>query len=466
MLRPARWLTFALSLAICICSRVAPAEVRLPAVIGSDMVLQQGANLPIWGWAEPGETVTVSIAGQTVTGKAGVDDRWQVTLGKLAATPDDKPLEMIIKGDSGDEITLKNILVGEVWLCAGQSNMVMGVGAATGGQAAIASANYPGIRLFSVPIVRAREPSKDLDADWDVCSPKTLASGGWGGFSAAAYYFGRELHKQLKVPVGLIFSAVGGTPAEQWTSRPALEAEPTLSGLSGLGDNSRLYNGMIAPLIPFAIRGAVWYQGEANVGRAAQYQVLLPTMIRDWRSEWAEGDFPFGIVQIAPFDYGGDGSFEAELWEAQLKTVQKIPNAGIALTMDIGELEGIHPKDKLHVGQRLALWALGKVYDRPLVYSGPIYKSMKIEGEKIRIAFDHVGGGLVSRDGKPLTEFLIAGADKRFLPATAEIDGPNVVVISDEVPQPVAVRFAFCGTAQPNLVNKEGLPAAPFRTDK
>ena len=466
MLRLSRRLTLALSIAICVCSRSASAEVRLPAVIGSDMVLQQGANLPIWGWAEPGETVTVSIAGQTAKNKAGIDGRWRVTLGKLTVTPDNKPLDMVIKGDSGDEITLKNILVGEVWLCAGQSNMVMGVGAAHGGQAAIAAANYPGIRLFAVPIVRAREPAEDLGAEWEVCSPKSLAAGSWGGFSAAAYFFGRELHQQLKVPVGLIFSAVGGTPAEQWTSRPALEAEPKLSSLAGEGENSRLYNGMIAPLIPFAIRGAVWYQGEANVGRAAQYQVLLPTMIRDWRTEWAQGDFPFGMVQIAPFDYGGDGSFEAELWEAQLKTVQRVPNTGIALTQDIGDLEEIHPKDKIEVGHRLALWALGKVYDRPLVYSGPIYRSMKIEGEKIRITFDHVGGGLVSRDGKPLGEFTIAGPDKVFLPATADIDGPNVVVLSDEVPQPVAVRFAFHGTALPNLANKEGLPAAPFRTDK
>ncbi len=191
--------------------------------------------------------------------------------------------------------------------------MVMGVGAATGGPAAIASANYPGIRLLAVPIVRAREPAEDVGSEWEVCSPKTLGSGGWGGFSAAAYFFGRELHKELKVPIGLIFSAVGGTPAEQWTSRQALEAEPRLGGLAGVDENSRLYNGMIAPLIPFAIRGAVWYQGEANVGRAAQYQVLLPTMIHDWRAQWGEGDFPFGLVQIAPFDYGGDGSFEAEL---------------------------------------------------------------------------------------------------------------------------------------------------------
>jgi sialate O-acetylesterase len=455
----------ALSLAACIWSSSASAEIKLPAVIGSDMVLQQGASLPIWGWAEEGETVTVSIARQAVSGKAGDDGRWQVTLGKLDATPNDKPLEMTIKDSSGDSIRLKNVLVGEVWVCSGQSNMEMGVGAAKDGQAEIAAANHPGIRLFWVPKVRAREPAQDVAADWAVCSPKALGSGGWGGFSAVSYFFGRDLHKELKVPVGLIFSAWSGTTAEEWTSRKALAAEPSLKSMVGQYEVSSLYNGMIAPLIPFAIRGAVWYQGEANVGRGAQYQVLLPTMIRNWRNDWTAGDFPFGIVQIAPFFYGGDGTAEAEVWEAQLKTVQSVPNTGIALTMDIGDLNEIHPEDKQDVGHRLALWALAKVHNRPIIYSGPIYKSMAIEGERVRIAFDHVGAGLVSRDGKALTEFMIAGADKKFLRATAEIDGQTVIVVSDAVTNPVAVRFAFGGTAQPNLANKEGLPAAPFRTD-
>jgi sialate O-acetylesterase len=429
------------------------------------MVLQRGVSLPIWGWAEKGEAVTVSIAGQTVSAKAGDDGRWEVTLAKLDATAEGKSLEMTIKGSSGDEITLEDVLVGEVWICSGQSNMEMGVGAAKNGKAEIAAANYPGIRLFWVPKERARQPASDVAASWDVCSPKTLGAGAWGGFSAASYFFGRDLHKDLRVPVGLIFAAWSGTPAEEWTSRKALSAEPTLKGMVGEYEVSSLYNGMIAPLIPFAIRGAIWYQGEANVGRGTQYQVLLPTLIRNWRTDWGQGDFPFGMVQIAPFFYGGDGTAEAELWEAQLKTVQTVPNTGIALTMDIGDLDEIHPKDKQDVGRRLALWALAKVYNRPFVYSGPIYKSMAIEGEKIRISFDHVGGGLISRDGKPLTEFMIAGADKKFLPATAEIDGPSVIVISDAVTNPAAVRFAFRGIAQSNLANKEGLPAAPFRTD-
>ena len=205
---------------------------------------------------------------------------------------------------------------------------------------------------------------------------------------------------------------------------------------------------MIAPLIPFAIRGAVWYQGEANVGRGAQYQVLLPTMIRNWRTDWGQGDFPFGMVQIAPFFYGGDGTAEAELWEAQLKTVKTVANTGIALTMDVGELNEIHPKDKQTVGHRLALWALAKVYDRPIVYSGPIYKSMKVEGEHIRIAFDHVGGGLISRDGKPLTDFMIAGADQNFLPATAESTARPSSSSATRFPSPPS--FASPSPARPS----------------
>jgi sialate O-acetylesterase len=466
MFRSPLWPTFGLSLVVCLWSAVGRAEVKLPDVIGSNMVLQQGVNLPIWGWAEKGETITVSIDGQTVSTKTADDGRWQVTLGKLTVTPEDKPLVMTIKGSLGDAIALENVLVGEVWLCSGQSNMEMGVGAAKNGAAEVAAANHPGIRLFWVPKERARQPATDTNASWTVCNPITVGTGTFDGFSATAYYFGRELHKELKCPIGLMFAAWSGTPAEEWTSKKALRAEPSLKGLVGQYEVSSLYNGMIAPLIPFGIRGAIWYQGEANVGRGAQYQVLLPTLIKNWRTDWGQGDFAFGIAQIAPFFYGGDGSAEAEVWEAQLKTVQTVPNTGIALTMDVGELNEIHPKDKQTVGHRLALWALAKSYNRPIVYSGPIFKSMTIEGEKIRIAFDHVGSGLMSRDGKPLTEFLIAGADKTFLPAIAEIDGPTVVVVNDDVTKPVAVRFAFNGTAQPNLCNKEGLPAAPFRAEK
>jgi len=464
MSRTPRLLVLALSLAIGSWTCAASAAVKLPGIIGSNMVLQQGCMLPIWGWADKGEEVTVSIAGQTVSGKAGDDGRWEVKLAKLEATPDEKPLEMTIKGSGDNAITLKNILVGEVWVCSGQSNMEMGIGAAKDAKTEIAAANYPSIRLITVPKLKAKEPATDFKASWAECSPKTISDKGWGGFSAAAYYFGRELHKKLKVPVGLIHTSWGGTPAELWTSKKSLAAVPALKGMAGHGENSHLYNGMIAPLIPFAIRGAIWYQGEANVGRAMQYRELLPAMIRNWRSDWGQGDFPFGIVQIAPYDYHG-GIPEAELWESQIYTAQSLPNAGVALTMDVGELKDIHPKNKQEVGRRLALWALATVYGEKIEYSGPIYKSMEIDGDRIKITFDHVDGGLKSRDGRPLNEFTITGPDGKFQPAKAEIDGSAVVVQSEKVPNPVAVRFAFHDTAEPNLENKEGLPAAPFRTD-
>ncbi len=448
-------------------ARVASAAVKLPALFTDNMVLQREHTIPVWGWADKGETVTITLGDEHVTAKAGEDGKWKATLTqKLEATPEGKSLEMTVKGSSGNTITLKNILVGEVWVCSGQSNMEMGIGIAKNSKEEIAAGDHPEIHLFTVPKVKATEPLEDVKSQWEVCTPKTLSTGGWGGFSAAAYYFGRDLQKELKVPVGLIHTSWGGTPAELWTSKKTLSSNPAIRSLAGQGENSRLYNGMIAPLIPFAIRGAIWYQGEANVGRGFQYRSLLAAMIRNWRTDWAQGDFPFGIVQIAPFKYGGDGIPAAEIWEAELMTAKNVPNTGIALTMDIGEEHDIHPKNKQEVGRRLALWALGTVYGQKIEYSGPIYKSMTVEGSKIKIAFDHTGGELMSRDGKPLTEFTIAGEDMKFQPALAEIEGSDVVVHSDALTKPIAVRFAWHDTAVPNLENKEGLPAAPFRTDR
>jgi sialate O-acetylesterase len=456
---------------------VATAAVKLPAVIGDNMVLQRGQPLPIWGWADKGEEVTVSIAGQTQTAKAGDDGRWKVVLAKLDVG---QPLEMTVKGSSGSAVTLKNILVGEVWVASGQSNMEMGIGECKNGKAEIAAANYPQIRLFMVTNVKVPQPASDVKGTWKPCSPKNVASDGWAGFSGAAYYFGRQLHKELGVPVGLIDTTWGGTPAEFWTSRKALEAIPSLKHMAGAGENSTLYNGMIAPLIPYAIRGAIWYQGEGNVGRAYEYRTLFPAMIANWRADWGQGDFPFGFVQIAPFagysqDWGSHPAACAELWEAQTMTLKTSPNTGMAVTVDIADEDlihpknkdyrGIHPLNKQDVGRRLALWALAKVYGRDIVFSGPIYKSMAVEGNNIRLRFEHGGGGLIARDGKPLTHFTIAAADQKFVPAVAEIDGDSIVVHSDKVAQPVAVRFAWKDDATPNLSNKEGLPASPFRTD-
>lgn len=463
--------------AVVVCASVATAAVKLPAVIGDNMVLQRGIPLPIWGWADKGEDVTVTIAGDSYTAKAGDDGRWRVTLKKLDVG---QPLEMTVKGSSGNTITLKNILVGDVWLCSGQSNMAIGVDVCKNGKEEVAAANYPQIRLFSVPKARAAQPAADVKADWKPCTPANIVAvqPQVGAFSAVAYYFGRQLHKELNVPIGLIDSSVGGTPAEFWTSRKALEANPTLRPMAQ-GEASCLYNAMIAPLVPFGLRGAIWYQGEANVGAAYMYRTLFPAMIANWRADWGQGDFPFGFVQIAPFSYYDAWKVNpqacAELWEAQRMTLDASPNTGMAVTVDIadvagihpknGDFEGIHPKNKQDVGRRLALWALAKVYGRDLVYSGPIYKSMTVEGNSIRLQFDHIGGSLVSRDGKPLTDFTIAGEDRNFQPAVATIDGDTIVVRSDKVAKPVAVRYAWHEDATPNLSNKAGLPASPFRTD-
>jgi sialate O-acetylesterase len=450
---------------------LAEAAVKLPAVIGDNMVLQRGQPAPIWGWADKGEEVTVAVAGQTLTAKAGDDGRWKVALKKLDVG---QPLEMTVKGSSGSAVTVKNILVGEVWVGSGQSNMEMGVGSSKNAAQEIAAAKYPNIRLLTVAKKKAAEPQTDCTGQWVECGPSTVP-----GFSAAAYFFGRQLHKELNVPVGLIHTSWGGSGAGYWVSRKTLTSIPVLKPLAE-GEASYMYNGMIAPLIPYAIRGVIWYQGEANVGGAYQYRTLFPALIADWRAAWGQGDFPFGFVQIAPFagysdDWGSSPAACAELWEAQAMTLKSSPNTGMVVTTDLADVDkihpknkdyvGIHPKNKQDVGKRLALWALAKVYGRDLVYSGPIYKSMTIEGNKIRLQFDHVGGGLVAADGKPLTHFTIAGADQKFVRATATIDGNTLVVQGDQIGHPVAVRFAWRDDATPNFANKEGLPASPFRTD-
>ena len=440
----------------------APA-LNLPQIFADNMVLQQGRPVPVWGGADKGEDVTVTLAGQSATTKTGDDGRWKVVLKELKPAAD--PLDMAVTGSSGKSITLKNILVGEVWVCSGQSNMAIGVAGCNDAKEEVAAANYPKIRLISVPETKAGEPASGFNGSWSLCSPQRVAAGGWAGYSAVAYYFGRQLHQDLKVPVGLIQTTWGGTPIDFWTSRKALEANPALKPLIQ-GESSCLYNGMIAPLIPYAIRGAIWYQGEADVPRAYQYRTLLPAMIANWRADWGQGDFPFGIVQLAPYRYGDQNPVNcAELWEAQSLTVKNVPNTGLAGTMDIGNLKDIHPLNKQDVGKRLALWAMAKVYGKDLVYSGPIYKSMAVEANKIRLQFDHTGGGLTASGDKPLVEFTIAGADQKFVPATATIDGASIVVQCDQVAQPVAVRYAWHDDAQPNLTNKEGLPASPFRTD-
>ncbi|MHC4508673.1 MAG: sialate O-acetylesterase [Planctomycetota bacterium] len=484
------------------------ADVRLPAIIGDNMVLQQGRPVPVWGWADPGEQVLVSTSWHTMSWAvtAGQNGKWAFKMNPPKAGG---PHEMTISGKN--EIAVRNIMVGEVWVCSGQSNMQWAVRQATNAEQEIAEADYPNIRLFTVERSVADQAQSDCKGSWTSCSPETVP-----GFSAVGYFFGRELYKKLDVPIGLIHTSWGGTPAEAWTRRGALKADADFKPiLERYGDAiakypqakqeherkleqwrqavekakaegkkapprprepfgpghhhspSGLYNAMIAPLIPYGIQGAIWYQGESNASRAYQYRKLFPAMITNWRQDWGQGDFPFLFVQLANFKEvkSGPGQSDwAELREAQLMTLA-LPNAGMAVIIDIGEADDIHPKNKQDVGRRLALWALAETYGQKLVYSGPIYTSMQAEGNRIILRFDHVGGGLAATGEEPLNGFAIAGADRKFVWADARIDGETVVVSSENVSEPVAVRYAWADNPVCNLGNKEGLPASPFRTD-
>ena len=456
---------------------LAVAEVKLPAVIASNMVLQRDMPVPIWGTAASGEKVTVTFAGQTKAATADESGKWIVRLDALKASAKGRTLVVQSAiGNRKSEIT--NVLVGEVWVGSGQSNMQWSVRGANNPKEEVAAAKWPKVRLFLVPLRQAVTPQPDVKANWTECSPKTV-----GNFSAVLYYFGRHLHKELNVPVGLIATSWGGTRVEPWIPPVGLASEESLkpiaeaaSKLAPKGSHQRptvLYNAMIHPLVPFAIRGAIWYQGESNMAEGMKYFYKKRALINGWRKVWGQttgapdggGNFSFNFVQLAPFTYGNNGKLPY-LWEAQTACLT-IPNVGMSVTTDItGNLRDIHPRDKQNVGKRLALWALAKDYGRKIVYSGPLYKSMVIEGKTIRLTFDSVGGGLVSRDGKALSWFTIAGEDKKFVAATAKIDGKTVVVSCDAVARPAAVRFGWKNTAVPNLSNKEGLPASPFRTDK
>lgn len=461
-----------------------PVEVKLHALVGENMVMQRDIAVPIWGTTEPGYTVAVEMAGQKKSTTAGRDGRWMVKLDPLKAGG---PHEMVVS--AGIPVTVKNILVGDVWVCSGQSNMEMSVKSSADSEAEIAAARYPKIRLFTAPKRPSDAPQRDVNGSWKECAPESVP-----GFSAVAYFFGRELQKALDVPMGLIHSSWGGTAAELWVRREVLEGNPDFSGLleahvkrvqghkaavekakaegkpaprtPGPGP-TQLYNGMIAPLLPYAIRGAIWYQGESNASRAAQYRTLFPAMIKNWREDWGQGDFPFLFVQLANYlprkPEPGPSSW-AELREAQLMTLS-LPKTGQAVIIDIGDARDIHPKNKQDVGKRLALSALHVTYGKELVHSGPVYDSMKVEGEKIRLRFLHVGGGLEARGGK-LTGFSVAGEDGKFAWAEARIDEGWVVVWSDAVPAPKAARYAWADNPECSLYNKEGLPATPFRTDR
>jgi sialate O-acetylesterase len=477
------------------------------------MVLQQGIEAPIWGTADAGEDVVVTIGSQKATAKADASGKWATKVGPLKPG---EPLEVIIAGKN--RIALKDVLVGEVWVCSGQSNMEWNVNNSANVEQERAQANYPGIRMFTVNKAVTGTPAQGLEGSWAVCTPQTV-----GGFSAVGYFFGRELHKSLNVPVGLIHTSWGGTPAESWTERSALEADPDLRPILERWDQqfakyqqelpaqlaaavekwkpeaekadaagrtlppvqmpqdprshpwrpAGLYNAMIAPLLPYGIKGAIWYQGESNAGRAYQYRKLLPAMIQTWRKGFNQGDFPFLIVSLANFTKvlpePGDSDW-AELREAQTLTANNVPNAGQAITIDIGEAADIHPKNKQDVGRRLALAALAKTYQKDVPYGGPVYDSMSVEGDSVRLKFKHAQGGLMAKsiDGPALRGFAIAGEDRKWHWADAKIDPSNsdtVLVRSDKVAKPVAVRYAWANNPVCNLYNQANLPAVPFRTD-
>ncbi len=443
------------------------ADVRLPHLLSDNMVLQREMPIPVWGWADPNEKVTVRLGKSSASATAGTNGQWSVKLPKMIAGG---PYELTVAGVN--TLTLTNVLIGEVWVCAGQSNMEKPIGIHPGQnpcpnyEKEIASADYPQIRLMEVPPALSPTPVDDIaGAKWLVCTPQSIVvkRGGGYGYSACAYFFGRELHKELKVPIGLIAASASNRPCEPFTP-------PS-------GDN---WLGMIHPLTPFGIRGAIWYQGESNLADGMKYRDKMNTLITGWRKAWAQppspgsgvpwGDFPFLFVQVALSKYNDDVEMAPRLWEAQTATLD-VPNTGMAVTHDISSYPDCHATNKQEVGRRLALWALAKFYGKKnLVCSGPIYKSMEVTGgpgpAKIRIQFDYTGSGLASRDGKPLDLFTIAGEDKKFVEAKAVIDGKNVLVWSDAVAKPVAVRFGWRQDADPNLMNKEGLPAPCFRTDK
>ncbi len=623
------------------CGRIF-ANVTLPKIFGDNMVLQRNKQIPVWGWAEANEKITLQFNHKTKSVIADKNGNWKINLDKETAGG---PYQLVIKGNN--TVTFNNVLVGEVWICSGQSNMEFTVRSAINADKEIATASYPEIRHIKVPNNISAIPEKDiLRGEWKVCSPETV-----GDFTAVGYFFARELYNELKVPIGLINTSWGGTHVETWTSRDAFEnsdefksmiaAMPSLNldslakvrkeatmkkiealqgslpnageaenwknadmddskwqqmKLPGLWENQQLgeldgfvwfrktinisaadagkeatlelamiddndityvngvkvgsinsynakrkytipagvlkegknviavrvedtgggggiygdstdmklavgsniislasnwpfkvesiageaasvepnsyptllFNAMINPLIPYAIEGALWYQGEANAGRAYQYRKAFPLMITDWRKHWNQGDFPFYFVQLASFnaDNGNSkkGSTWAELREAQTMTLS-LPNTGMAVTTDIGEANDIHPKNKQDVGKRLAAIALHNVYKKNVVYSGPVYKSMQVNGNKINIYFTNTGSGLISKNGE-LKGFEIAGADKQFHSAKAMIEGDHVIVSSDSVNNPVAVHFGWADdTGTDNLYNKEGFPASPFRTD-
>ncbi len=480
--------------------------VKLPSVFTDHMVLQRDKAAPVWGKAEPGEEVVIEFAGQKKSAKAGADGKWMVKLDPVPANAEPQVLK-------AGNVSVQDVVVGEVWLASGQSNMEWEMQMKADSQADIPGATHPNLRLLEVPKVTALTPQDDVTTKWNRSAPETAAS-----FSAVGYYFGLWLQEELNVPVGIILSAWGGTRIEPWTSLEGFDAVSDLKDLvaevraklpgseayraaheqyfatvaqweqaardalakkqavpplppqpAGLPldhtSPSLIYNAMIHPLVPFAIRGAIWYQGESNHVEGFAYTDKTKALLASWRSDFQQPDLPFYFVQIAPWQYGEEApEILPQFWQAQRRCLE-IPHTGMAVISDIGEAADIHPAHKKEVARRLSLWALSKTYGRSEIDpNGPLYASHAIEGAAIQVKFDHATGGLVSRDGKPLTHFEIAGRDGAFQPAEARIDAGSVVLTSAKVPQPRHARFAWSKLAIPNLMNKDGLPASAFHT--
>ncbi len=477
------------------------AEVRLPALFSDHAVLQREAEVPVWGWAAAGEEVKVSVAGQSASAKAGADGRWLVKLKGLAAGG---PHTLTVQGSTTIEV--KDVLVGEVWLGSGQSNMAMTVSRSKDFEAEKAKSDLPAVRMFTVRSANAPTPAPDVQGQWEVCSPETV-----GGFSATMFFTARELHRELKVPFGLINSSVGGTPIESWIDAGAQHEKPELKGFfeakegqvfdeaQAKADYAKqvaawtaavkkaraagqtlprkprdpialrktksnvggLFNGKINGLIPYAIRGALWYQGEANSQpeKARYYRHQLTLLVEDWRKRWGY-EFPFAWVQLP--NYASRGDAWCEVREGMFQTLN-LPHTGMAVTTDIGEEKDIHPKNKQEVGRRLSMWALGAVYGKPVAVSGPRFAGHEVKGAEVRLRFTHTDGGLVFK-GEP-KGFVVAGEDRKWQEATARIEGEQVIVASPAVTNPVAVRYAWAEMPPSTLWNAAGLPASPFRTD-
>lgn len=458
----------------------AAGDVSVNSMFGDNMVLQQGIRNKVWGKSEPGEAITVTLGGQTHSTTATADGAWHVFLDPVQEYGG--PHTLTVKGKN--TLAFDDVLIGEVWVCSGQSNMQWSVDQCNDADLEKAAATFPNIRLISVPQVGTQEPQWTFNGRWQACSPRTV-----GEFSAVGYYFGRQLHQTLGVPVGLIDNAWGGSAAEAWVRRDKLAAHPTLAAIherwlttESEGDAKKLkgnhrpgniHSGVLTPSIGYGIRGAIWYQGESNAGRAYQYRELFPFLIASWREEWGLGEFPFYWVQLADFKNEKPEPAEsdwAELREAQTMTMKALPNTGEAVIIDLGEGKDIHPRNKQDVAKRLARWALADTYKRPgITCRSPLYKAMEKQGSKIVLAFDHVAGGAQGWRPFDVNEpvgFTIAGADRKFVAAQARIlDDGRIEVWSDAVAEPAAVRYAWADNPVCNMYSAAGLPLTPFRTD-